>query len=188
MNMAQFTQKAIIQAFRDMLEDTPFDKITVSSIIAKCGISSNTFYYHFRDIYDLLDSWLQEEKEQFINNSTQRETWQDIMKTKLNYVKENQSIAENVLNSLSRGRLERYIFEFTDESIYKAVCREAEGRRVPEERLRDIADFCWYAVLGFFLKYLWNHMSFDIDKSVDRLSVLFKGFVRQAIDDCPDKQ
>jgi len=186
--MAQFTQKGIIQAFRDMLEDTPFDKITVSSIIAKCGISSNTFYYHFRDIYDLLDSWLQGEKEQFINNSSQRETWQDIVKAVLNYVKDNQSIVENVLNSLSRDRLERYIFDSTDESIYKIVCREAAGRRVPEERLRDIADFYRFAVLGFFLKYVWNHMSFDIDNSVDRLSVLFNGFIRQAIEDCPEKQ
>ncbi len=186
--MANFTQKAIIQAFREILEDTSFDKITVTSIIAKCGISSNTFYYHFRDIYDLLDTWMQEEKDQFINNSSQGEAWQDILKAILNYVKENQSIAENVLNSLSRDRLERYIFESTDEGIYKIVCQEAAGRRVPEERLRDIADFYRYALLGFFLKCIWNRMSFDIDESVDRLSVLFKGLIRQAIEDCPDEQ
>ena len=54
--MSQFTQKAIIQTFQDMLEKMPFDKITVSAIVSNCEISSNTFYYHFRDIYDLLDT------------------------------------------------------------------------------------------------------------------------------------
>ena len=56
--MAQYTQKAILRTFQDMLEKMPFDKITVSAIVSNCEISPNTFYYHYRDIYDLLDTWL----------------------------------------------------------------------------------------------------------------------------------
>ena len=182
--MAQFTQRAIIQTFRDMLEQTPFDKITVSGIVSKCGISSNTFYYHFRDIYDLLEAWLQEEKEQVIRSSAPRDSWQDMMKTILHAVQENRTIVHHILNSLSRERLEQYIFDSTDDSVYQIVCREAAGRQIPEERLRDIADFCRYAFLGFFLKYIWNNMNSDVDETVDRLSVLFQGFLCQAIEDC----
>ena len=50
--MANYTQRAIIQTFQDMLKEMPFDKITVSAIVARCDISSNTFYYHYHDIYD----------------------------------------------------------------------------------------------------------------------------------------
>lgn len=50
-DMAQYTQKAIIDTFRDMLKKMPFDKITVTAIVSACGISSNTFYYHYRDIH-----------------------------------------------------------------------------------------------------------------------------------------
>lgn len=64
--MAQYTKKAILHTFQQMLERTPFDRITVSAIVAKCEISSNTFYYHFRDIYDLLDSWLLIKKESYL--------------------------------------------------------------------------------------------------------------------------
>ena len=60
--MAHFTQKAILQTFQQMLEEMPFDKITVSAIVSRCEISSNTFYYHYRDIYDLLDAWLSEQE------------------------------------------------------------------------------------------------------------------------------
>ncbi len=52
--MANFTQKAILATFQEMLETTPFDKITVAALTRRCGISHNTFYYHFQDIYDLL--------------------------------------------------------------------------------------------------------------------------------------
>ena len=33
--MSNYTQKAIIQTFQDMLEETSFDKITVSAIVKK---------------------------------------------------------------------------------------------------------------------------------------------------------
>jgi len=40
---------------------------------------------------------------------------------------------------------------------------------------------CRYAFLGFFLKFLWNRMDDDIDKSVDSLGELFTGFVENAV-------
>lgn len=40
---------------------------------------------------------------------------------------------------------------------------------------------CRYAFLGFFLKFPWNGMDDDIDKSVDSLWELFTGFVENAV-------
>ncbi len=62
--MANFTKKAILQTFEEMLEHASFNKITVSDLIAWCGISANTFYYHYHDIYDLLYVWIVMKKEQ----------------------------------------------------------------------------------------------------------------------------
>ena len=33
------------------MEKKPLSKITVSEIIADCGVNRKTFYYHFEDIY-----------------------------------------------------------------------------------------------------------------------------------------
>lgn len=33
----------------------PLDKITISDITSDCGISRMAFYYHFKDIYDLVE-------------------------------------------------------------------------------------------------------------------------------------
>ena len=38
-----------------MLAEMPFYKITVSALVKRAGISPNTFYYHYEDIYDLLE-------------------------------------------------------------------------------------------------------------------------------------
>lgn len=50
-----FTKKAIIEAFWKLLEEKPYNKITVKEIVDSCQINRNTFYYHFHDIPDLLE-------------------------------------------------------------------------------------------------------------------------------------
>ena len=70
--MALYTQKTIMRAFGEMLEEMPFDKITVTALVKRCDISSNTFYYHYRDIYDLLDAWFHLELGRFTGEGSVR--------------------------------------------------------------------------------------------------------------------
>ena len=55
--MASFTKRAIIESFIRQLQNKPADKITVKDIVEDCGISRNTFYYHFKDIYEVLEEY-----------------------------------------------------------------------------------------------------------------------------------
>ena len=64
--MALYTKKLIMSTFQEMLEELPFDKITVAALVKRAGISPNTFYYHYQDIYALLDVWFRERAESFI--------------------------------------------------------------------------------------------------------------------------
>ena len=64
--MALYTKKLLMSTFQEMLEELPFDKITVAALVKRAGISPNTFYYHYQDIYALLDAWFRERAEAFI--------------------------------------------------------------------------------------------------------------------------
>ena len=55
--MANLTKKAIAASVIRLLEKKPIDKITIREITDDCGMTRNTFYYHFQDIYDLC-SWI----------------------------------------------------------------------------------------------------------------------------------
>ena len=45
--MALYTKKLLMSTFQEMLEELPFDKITVAALVKRAGISPNTFYYHY---------------------------------------------------------------------------------------------------------------------------------------------
>ena len=55
--MSKITKIAMAQALKKLLILKDLDKITINDISNDCGINRQTFYYHFRDIYDLLE-WI----------------------------------------------------------------------------------------------------------------------------------
>ncbi len=55
------TKKMLAASLKKYMEKKPLSKITVSEIIADCGVNRKTFYYHFQDIYGLMKWMLEEE-------------------------------------------------------------------------------------------------------------------------------
>ena len=58
--MRQTTKQAIAEALRNLLNQRSIEKITVKDIVEECGVNRQTFYYHFYDVYDLME-WMIEE-------------------------------------------------------------------------------------------------------------------------------
>ncbi|MCR5585071.1 MAG: TetR/AcrR family transcriptional regulator [Lachnospiraceae bacterium] len=168
--MARYTEKLILGKFEEMLEVMPFDKITVSALAKNCDISPNTFYYHYKDIYELLEHWFNITTQQFLGSRPQGEPWDETIKAVLKTLQQRPNIVYNVYDSLSRENLERYVFKSAEGAFFKLAQNKTDGFDIDPEMLRTISDICCYAVLGFFLKFIWSHMSLDIDKSINQIS------------------
>ena len=58
------TKKIIKDAFWELLEKKPYNKITVQDIVNRCSVNRNTFYYYFQDIptlmIDSIEEWIDE--------------------------------------------------------------------------------------------------------------------------------
>ncbi|MDW4407547.1 TetR family transcriptional regulator [Staphylococcus saprophyticus] len=117
------TRKSIMQAFIKLSDEKDFKNITVKDIAQEALINRATFYYHFSDIYDLLDKVLAEELlinlnyEDFKDNKLNEETIASIFK----------AIAEFQL-SLNRRYHRSYpetigsiIQEHTERMLYKLL-------------------------------------------------------------------
>ena len=58
--MSDITKRALEASLKKMLLKKPVTKITINDITEDCGVNRATFYYHFKDIYDLIE-WSCEE-------------------------------------------------------------------------------------------------------------------------------
>ncbi len=50
------------EALHQMMEQMPLDEINVTTLCEKCGVHRQTFYYHYRNIYDLIGEIFLDEK------------------------------------------------------------------------------------------------------------------------------
>ena len=180
--MANYTEKAILSTFEEMLEEKNFDHITVTELVKRCDISPNTFYYHYQDINDLLDHWIKLKLDPYFHSELLHTSWLEGLRQLLYALKDHKILFLHVFDSLSRDQIEQYVFELSDTSFDRSVKAMAEGYEISEEQLKEITDFCHFAFGGFFLHFVWDHMEADIDEKLDRLANITKTFIQQSLE------
>ncbi len=67
---SNITKRALASALRELMEEVPFDKIQVAHICERCDMNRKSFYYHFKDKYDLLNWIFDTEIISFIQGQT----------------------------------------------------------------------------------------------------------------------
>ena len=53
--MVNQTKQVLEESLKKLMLHKPLDKITIRDLTEDCGISRMAFYYHFKDIYDLVE-------------------------------------------------------------------------------------------------------------------------------------
>ena len=75
--MSDITKRAISASLKKILCEKNLSKITVQDIADDCGINRQTFYYHFQDIYDLMEWTCIEDAEKVLKENRTYGTWQE---------------------------------------------------------------------------------------------------------------
>ena len=75
--MSQITKRALEASLKTLLTKQPLDKITITDITEDCGINRMTFYYHYKDIYDLVEWVCVEDAKRILGENKNYDTWQE---------------------------------------------------------------------------------------------------------------
>ena len=75
--MSKFTKQAIMDGFIELSKQMPIDKITVKKVTDYIGITRNTFYYHYQDIYALANA-MEDEMVEVVVESLPQLTARDV--------------------------------------------------------------------------------------------------------------
>ena len=180
--MSQTTKRALAASLKHLLLQKPLDKITIGDIAEDCGISRMTFYYHFKDIYDLIEWSCVEEASRVIEGNKTYDTWQEGFLHIFEAVLANKPFVMNVYHSVSREQVERYLYHLTYDLLIGVVEERAEGIPVSEEDKEFIANFYKFAFVGLMLDWIRKGMREDPERIVGRLSTLIHGDISRALE------
>ena len=186
--MAKQTQKFIMSTFMQLLENESLDKITVRDIVEESEINRNTFYYHYSDIYDLLDDVFRVETEKFMSedmdeNTTFGEEYERAAKFVLKYKK----AILHIYDSKKRDVLENYLETLAFSFINRFVKKEAEGYKLTQEDIDYITGFYTHAIVGNTIEWIKRKLPSGQEKFIARTAGTFNATVKDIIRQCADE-
>ena len=179
--MSQVTKRALEQSLKNLLLKKPLTKITVGDITEDCGINRMTFYYHFKDIYDLVEWSCLEDAKRALEEKKTYDTWQQGFLQIFKAVQENKPFILNVYRCVHREQVEKYLQPLVDQLLLNVINEEAAGITVRDEDKQFIAQVDSYMFIGLMLDWIKDDMREDPQQIVEKLSKLIKGSVSVAL-------
>lgn len=179
--MSQVTKRALEQSLKNLLLKKPLTKITINDIAEDCGINRMTFYYHFKDIYDLVEWGCVEDARKALEEKKTYDTWQQGLLQIFEAVKENKPFVMNVYRCVHQEQVEKYIKPLVDHLILEIIDEEIGTMIVQEIDKAFIARVYSYVFVGIMLDWIKDDMREDPKGIVERLAVLIKGTMGNAL-------
>ncbi len=179
--MSEVTKRALEQSLKNLLLKKPLTKITISDIAEDCGINRMTFYYHFKDIYDLVEWSCLEDAKKALEGKKTHDTWQEGFLQIFQAVKDNKPFIMNVYRCVDRAQVERYLKPFVDNLLMNVIVEESADIAVRDEDKDFIAQIYTYIFVGLMLDWIADDMREEPKVIVDNLAILMQDSFSNAL-------
>lgn len=147
------TKRIIANALEEMLRNKSIDKITVSSLIEACGVSRQTFYYHFRDLMDVLEWLAQQDAQKLAERSMQAETTHEVLHAFLSYAVENHALLRRLLESQRRAQIETILADLVTSYLWEVARHRQLALPEDSAEVEAAIRFSVYGLVGILLTY-----------------------------------
>jgi probable dihydroxyacetone kinase regulator len=175
-------KRALAAALKDALRSTPLAKVTVSGLTSAVGVTRQTFYLYFSDIYDLAAWVFTTEIADHIMAHASYAEWADGCRQLLVYLKRNRDQTYAVIRSLRHAELERFLHQSL-RAMMAVIVGELEGdlKLAPDDR-SFVIDHYTLAVVGHVMHWLATDMTEDPRVLVGRIEFVLRGSVRESLE------
>ena len=180
--MSQVTKRALEQSLKNLLLKKPLTKITINDIAEDCGISRMTFYYHFKDIYDLVEWVCLEDAKRALDNKKTHDTWQQGLLQIFYAVRENKPFVMNIYHCVDKAQVEKYLRPLTDDLLMGVIEEESQGKTIRQEDKQFVAQVYSYVFIGLMLDWIRDDMKQDPEVLVKKLAAVLQNAFAEALD------
>lgn len=175
------TRELLGAALKEELRSTPLDKVTVTALTTKVGVTRQTFYNHFLDVRDLAVWVFETEFSDHVMAHASYEAWSQGFASMLTYMRDNRDQTYAVTNSLSHRDLETFLFRALREMMSAIVAELEAGLVVHAEDRAFVIDHYTLSVLGHLQRWLSTGMADDPHVLADRVERVLRGSVRTSL-------
>lgn len=153
---SNITKRALSAALKELMQEKPFEKISVADICEKCEMNRQSFYYHFRDKYDLVNWIFDTEFIAVAKKSTYEDQW-DFLASLCSYFYRNRDFYRKVLAIREQNSFSDHFREFLQPVLYRRIGEIIGNEQVQEFHINFYSD----ALICTLERWLLNKNSME---------------------------
>ena len=189
--MSGFTKEIIIRTLFELLNEKPLAKITVKDIVERCGVNRNTFYYHFRDISDVVESALLREVDNAFEHPVEVDSMLECLEVLVKLIGENKKAMLHIYCSVQRETftsaldkmcqyvIKQYIVHNFKEEIMDAVVEKYYLNTDYKVLINPTGRF---VMIGVILDWMDHRMSYDLTEYAEKLRELYENTFEKTLE------
>ena len=152
--MREDMKAVIADTFTEMLDKEDLDKITVTKLIGECHISRQTFYYHFKDIMDVLEWTFRRATEELVQRSLKAEDNIVALKEFAIFIRQNRTRLERLLYSRRWVEIENLLTEAAVAYLAEMVRNKVPEISLSFDELEIMLKFYACGMVGVLMQYM----------------------------------
>lgn len=180
--MSSLTTQALAASLEKLLTKKTLDKITVKDITDDCGVNRQTFYYHFHDVYELVE-WIFEKKaEEFITAYQDSSQWKENILRLMELLKENKSLILHTYRSVNKRQAESFLQNLAKPAVTDVVKEVSGDKNIDREDFDFIIDLFTFAFIGLLIRWVDSGMEKEYIQDLERFFILIEASLESTID------
>lgn len=181
---SQATKIKLADTLKQMMQTEDLDRITIEALTNQAGVTRNTFYYHFDDIYALL-TWIYDQDIAVkMLRHAQFEEWQTAYHLLLSYIQDNRAFCIASFHSMGRDLIEKLLYNFATEMVTRVV--HDVDPTLPANLTHDIANFYGLSIVAQVIMWLISGLSDEPDALIRRADIMLSGAIQNAVKNSRD--
>jgi AcrR family transcriptional regulator len=178
------TKNALASALARAMEKKPIQKISVQELADACGIRRQTFYYHFPDVYALLEWTLERDRAAFSREQASMLCWQEYVLMLLKFMSKNRKRYVGICSCMGWRFIERFYRGELGGVAEKAVAYYLSGRGADAKYMDFLTAFCTSSLLSLMGSWMLG----EIDRTPEELVADLDTLVRDAVRGAEQRQ
>lgn len=176
------TKRILADTLKKLMVTKPLNKISIHEIVEECGVNRQTFYYHFHDIFDLLEWMFKEEALVLFEDGGGSLSLSEGVRRLLNYIRNNEALCLCTLHSPVHKHLREFFYEGINNVILSVVNEHSADLDVSKKHKIFIAHFYTVSFAGFIENWLQEGLKDDPEEIIRLFEVTMHRNIRGALE------
>ncbi len=176
------TKQALAESLKELLKKKSLEKITVKDIVSGCGINRQSFYYHFCDVYDLVEWALEEDIHTFFEKlDPPPENWQEKIRLLFHYFYDNRLMLLRGYEPESQIRYRQVLEKWFTSILEEQMAFYPQAERVPESQKEFVVKVYAWGFAGLCLEWVERGMPDENKVNLDYYFLFLTGSLGDAL-------